>query len=152
MELSTRIEEKQAQITASELPTIYGVPFQIKQLMTNLISNALKYTDAGVPPQIQITGSIEPGLNVSERGADPTLFYTRISVADKGIGFEEKYSTKIFELFQRLHSKNSYSGTGIGLALCKKIVQSMSGFITARSEPGKGSVFTFYLPVKSNEN
>jgi PAS domain S-box-containing protein len=152
MELGTRIEEKQAQLTVTELPSVYGVPFQIKQLMTNLISNALKYTHDGVAPQIMISGSIEPGSNILEEGADPKISYTKISVADKGIGFEEKYRTKIFELFQRLHSKNAYSGTGIGLALCKKIVQNMSGFITAKSELGRGSVFTFYLPLKSDKN
>lgn len=148
MELTTRIEEKRAELTTTVLPPVYGIPFQIKQLMINLISNALKYTDPGVAPQIAITGSIEIGSNVPEEDAGPKISYTKISVADKGIGFEEKYKTKIFELFQRLHSKNAYSGTGIGLALCKKIVQNMQGFITAESQPGKGSVFTFYLPVK----
>jgi PAS domain S-box-containing protein len=152
IELNTRIEEKHAQVIVGELPHLHGVPFQIKQLMTNLISNALKYTEVGVPPQISISGALMPGSDVSYAGADPKIIYAQISVADKGIGFEEKYKAKIFELFQRLHSKNAYSGTGIGLALCKKIVQNMRGFITVESEPGKGSVFTVYLPVRPNED
>lgn len=74
-----------------------------------------------------------------------------ICVSDNGIGFEPKYSAKIFELFQRLHSKNVYSGTGIGLALCKKIVQNLGGLITAESQPGKGATFKFYLPYRLPE-
>ncbi|MGC1240814.1 MAG: PAS domain-containing protein [Chryseosolibacter sp.] len=147
LELGTRIAEKQARIEVAALPPLYGSPFQIKQLMTNLISNALKYSHADVPPHIVITGGIEKGSEIPVAGADPRISYSTVSVADNGIGFEAKYVTKIFELFQRLHTKNTYSGTGIGLALCKKIVQNMKGFITADSTPGKGSVFTIYLPV-----
>lgn len=146
VELGTRIEEKQAKIEVAPLPSIYGVAFQLKQLMTNLISNALKYTHPGVPPVINVTGSVVAGKDIGLEGVDPKISYTRISVADNGIGFEPRYSTKIFELFQRLHSKNVYSGTGIGLALCKKIVRNMKGFIIADSVPDKGATFTFYVP------
>lgn len=146
-ELSTRIEEKSAVIEASNLPVITAVPFQIKQLMTNLITNALKYTHPGIAPYIRLTSSTVRGKDIPGGNAIEDNAYFRIAVADNGIGFEEKYATKIFELFQRLHSKNVYSGTGIGLALCKKIVQQMNGFIMAESTPGNGSVFTFYLPV-----
>jgi signal transduction histidine kinase len=149
-ELGTRIEEKRATLEASPLPEISAVPFQVKQLMTNLIGNALKYTHPGTSPHISITGSIVKGNEVPAPNAIAEQLYIKVSVADNGIGFEQKYSTKIFELFQRLHSKDVYSGTGIGLALCKKIVQHMNGFIVATSEPGKGSVFAFYLP-KDNE-
>jgi PAS domain S-box-containing protein len=146
-ELVTRIEEKQAVITATKLPAIRAVYFQIKQLMTNLIGNALKYSQSDSPPEIMIRGSIVTGSDVPDHGANNDLEYTCISVLDNGIGFDPLYRSKIFELFQRLHSKNSYSGTGIGLALCKKIVRNMDGFITADSQPGKGSVFTFFIPV-----
>lgn len=146
-ELVTRIEDKKASIHVSALPRVHGVPFQIKQLLVNLISNSLKYTHEGVAPQIEISGDIIEGSKVGVSGADPGIPYAMISVSDNGIGFDPKYEVKIFELFQRLHSKNVYSGTGIGLALCKKIVQNLKGFIKAESEPGKGSIFTFYIPA-----
>ena len=146
-ELITRIEEKKASISVSSLPKVYGVPFQIKQLLINLVSNSLKYTHEGIAPQITITGAVVEGSKIDEAAAEPGILYAVISVADNGIGFDPKYRTKIFELFQRLHSKNVYSGTGIGLALCKKIVRGLNGFIKAESEPGKGAVFTIYIPA-----
>jgi PAS domain S-box-containing protein len=151
-ELVTRIEEKRATITVEKLPVIFGVRFQIKQLITNLISNALKYTAEGVSPIITVSGVMLKGSEVPLKDVDAESSYAKISVRDNGIGFEEKYRAKIFELFQRLHSRHVYSGTGIGLALCKKIVENAHGFITADSEPGKGSVFTFYLPVRSEKS
>jgi hypothetical protein len=147
-DLITRIEEKRAEIIVDQLPHIYAVPFHLKQLMVNLISNALKYMRPDTPPRIVIRGSVITGMDVPETSANHSLNYVMISVKDNGIGFEPKYRTKIFELFQRLHSKNAYSGTGIGLALCKKIVRNMDGYIMADSEPGKGSIFTFYIPDK----
>lgn len=151
-ELITRIEEKKAAISMSPLPKVYGVPFQIKQLLVNLVSNALKYTRDGIAPEIEISGDLIEGSKIDEPAADPRMLYARVSVADNGIGFDPKYKRKIFELFQRLHSKNHYSGTGIGLALCKKILQNMNGFIKAESQPGKGSVFTFYIPATREVN
>ena len=150
-ELVTRIEDKKASIHVSSLPEIYGVPFQIKQLLINLVSNALKYTRDGVPPRIEISGGIVEGSDLTNPDAQPGTTYAMTAVSDNGIGFDPKYSAKIFELFQRLHSKNTFSGTGIGLALCKKILQSVNGFITAESVPGRGSVFTFYIPVEVPE-
>ncbi|MEX2235610.1 MAG: ATP-binding protein [Cyclobacteriaceae bacterium] len=133
------------------MPTIHALPFQIKQLITNLLSNALKYTDPVVPPRIDISGCTIKGSEISAKGADEKKTYTKISISDNGIGFDPKYRYKIFELFQRLHNKNVYSGTGIGLALCKKIIQHHNGFITGDSEPGKGSVFKFYIPVMKDQ-
>ena len=147
-ELNTRIEEKKAIIVVSPLPVIYAVPFQIKQLMVNLISNSLKYTFPDKPPVIQISGTIVDGLQVQEPGVNSDISYVMIKVADNGIGFEAKYRTKIFELFQRLHNRNVYSGTGIGLALCKKIVQKLGGIITAESQPEQGATFTVYIPER----
>ena len=148
-ELITRIEDKHAQIETRNLPTVYAVPFHMKQLIVNLISNALKYTKPDVTPKILISGDVVSGTDVPDRSADPMFTYVKVKVEDNGIGFEPKYSMKIFELFQRLHGKNVYSGTGIGLALCKKIVRHMDGYIQAESVPDEGSVFTFYIPQRS---
>lgn len=147
-ELINRIDECDAQIQAVNLPPIYAIPFHLKQLLINLISNALKYRRTGVSPRILITGGVVPGSVVPGYSGVHNVQHTMISVRDNGIGFEPKYSSKIFELFQRLHAKNAYSGTGIGLALCKKIVRNLDGYIVAESEPGKGSTFTFYIPDK----
>jgi len=146
-ELITRVEEKKATIAVSILPEVMASPFQIKQLMVNLISNSLKYTRPDVPPVIKISGCLVDGSEFGEPGARPGVEYAMISVADNGIGFDPKYTAKIFELFQRLHSNHVYSGTGIGLPLCKKIVQKLRGFIHAKGDPGKGAVFTVYLPT-----
>lgn len=151
-ELVMRIEEKKATLTVSALPKVRAVRFQLKQLMVNLISNSLKYMHADVPPQIVVTGRIVKGSEVHHPLVNGDLEYAIVTVSDNGIGFDPRYSSKIFELFQRLHSKDDYSGTGIGLALCKKIVQNLNGFITAESEPGKGAVFAFYIPVKKGED
>ena len=150
-ELITRIEEKKAIIRVSPLPQIYAVPFQIKQLMVNLISNSLKYTFPDKPPLININGAIIEGSQIKEAGANNQISYVMIRVSDNGIGFDPKYRTKIFELFQRLHSRNVYSGTGIGLALCKKIVQNLGGIITAESQPEQGATFTLYIPQRLPE-
>lgn len=151
-ELITRIEEKKAIIEVSPVPVIYAVPFQIKQLMVNLISNSLKYTFPDKRPLIQISGCIIDGSEIKEPGANSGISYVMIKVADNGIGFDPKYRAKIFELFQRLHNRNVYSGTGIGLALCKKIVQNLGGVITAESQPGQGATFTLYIPDRLPEN
>lgn len=146
-ELIARVEEKNAIIRVSPLPEITATRFHAKQLMVNLISNSLKYSRPEVPPVIEIEGRTIDGADIVEPGARAGVEYAMVSVTDNGIGFDRKYSAKVFELFQRLHSNNVYSGTGIGLALCKKIVQDLRGFIHVDSEPGKGSVFTFYIPT-----
>lgn len=136
------IREKQAVIEFDGLPSISIVPLQFQQLMHNLVSNALKYSKPDVPPVIRITAEI---VAVPERNDKE---FWKISVADNGIGFDEVYKHKIFELFQRLHGKTEYEGTGIGLAICRKIAGIHNGFITAESEIGKGSVFHVFVPVK----
>jgi signal transduction histidine kinase len=112
----------------------------------NLISNALKFTDH--PPVIQITSRVVSADELNEQfewnvGGN----YVELKFKDNGIGFDQQYAQKIFTIFQRLHDKHSYAGTGIGLALCKKIVDNHNGFITAQSEVGKGSTFLIYLPL-----
>jgi signal transduction histidine kinase len=119
----------------------------MQQLLENIIGNALKYSMPDVKPEIRVTAGVVHGTEISFTGADPAMNYHRISVADNGIGFEPQYAGKVFELFQRLHNKTEYSGTGIGLAIAKKIVQNHEGFITAESELGHGATFHIYLPA-----
>jgi PAS domain S-box-containing protein len=141
------IEEKNATIHSSPLPLVYGNKIQLGQLFSNLISNSLKFSNR--PPVININS--ETVSHTKIKSEQPLLFnqYNKLIFEDNGIGFEQKYDKLIFSLFQRLHSKQNYAGTGIGLALCKKIVENHGGFINVSSEEGKGSTFLIYLPVKT---
>lgn len=147
-ELALRIEEKKAVIEAWHMPTITIIPFQFRQLLSNLISNSLKYARADVTPVIEIKASLIKAKELHDVSALPGKDYYEFSVADNGIGFEQEYAEKIFELFQRLHGRNEYTGSGIGLAICKKIVENHHGFMKAEGESGKGAIFYFYIPVK----
>ena len=140
--LSDMITEKNASIFADNLPKVSVIPVQFKQVMLNLLSNGIKYGKHEVAPIIKITSEVVDSEN--PKG----LKYIKISFSDNGIGFEQQYEHKIFELFQRLHGKNEYMGTGIGLAICKKIIDNHKGFIKVASEVGVGSVFSIYLPAK----
>ena len=142
------IDEHQATITSTKLPVVKIIPFQFQQLMENVIGNAIKYRKAGVPPVISITCDLVSGQDFISEGGIPEVEYNRISVKDNGIGFNQVYAHKIFEIFQRLHGKNEYSGTGIGLAICKKIVENHKGIITANSVEGEGATFHIFLPTK----
>ena len=137
------MEEKNAAIIAGEMCEANIIPFQFRQLMHNLIGNALKFSKKDAPPNIIIKGELLGGSNspFASRGA------CHISVSDNGIGFEKQFSERIFGVFQRLHGKDEYTGTGIGLAIVKKIVDNHNGIITAESELGKGATFNIYLPV-----
>ncbi|MEM9855738.1 MAG: ATP-binding protein [Bacteroidota bacterium] len=139
--LEIQIENKQAKITAKDLPQIMGDQVQIVQLFQNLISNALKYAKHNVLPHIEITAE-----KVEDQSLDKDLEYWKISVADNGIGFNNKYRSQIFNIFERLHGRREYSGTGIGLAICEKIMTNHHGRITADGTPDVGATFTFYLP------
>jgi light-regulated signal transduction histidine kinase (bacteriophytochrome) len=141
------IKEKHAVITTENLPVIHGIPFQINQLFYNLLNNALKFSKAAVPARIHIRCSV---LAEEEQRQFPSLTkqpYYKIEVSDNGIGFSQQYAEKIFVVFQRLHLKQQYSGNGIGLSLCKKIVQNHKGVVYAHSIPDEGSTFTVILPV-----
>lgn len=148
-ELSDSITAKEAIITVSALPVIRAVPPLVRQLFINLIGNAIKYTGKNITPVISING-IE--TNNSEI---PILLqlnnlhekYYKITITDNGIGFTNEQALKIFEPFYRLHSKDKYEGTGIGLAICKKIMIKHQGSIIADSSPGNGSAFTLYFPI-----
>ena len=148
-ELTLIISEKKARISTSPavLPTIIAIPFQIQQLFSNLILNAIKYSKEDVSPVIEIKHEVVMGTDiVGIEGIMPENNYYHFMVIDNRIGFESMYSEKIFVIFQRLHTRNEYKGTGIGLAICRRIVTNHKGFINAESEAGKGSIFHIYLP------
>jgi signal transduction histidine kinase len=144
-DLEGRIEQTGARVEVDGLPTVEAEPTQMRQLLQNLIGNALKFHRPGEPPVVQVHG--RPALAPEGEGdaADPTL--CRIAVQDNGIGFDEKYLDRIFGVFQRLHGRGEYEGTGMGLAICRKIVDRHGGSITARSAPGHGATFLVTLPL-----
>jgi len=145
-ELSETIQEKRARIEADTLPQARVVAFQFRQLLVNLLSNALKYQRAEEQPFIWITCATVPGVQVPVTGVLAKSYYC-IAIQDNGIGFEQQYAERIFELFQRLHGRSEYKGTGIGLAICRKIMQNHHGYLFAEGRPGEGATFTIYLPV-----
>jgi light-regulated signal transduction histidine kinase (bacteriophytochrome) len=145
-ELAQLIEDKNAIIENTELPILNVIPFQIQQLFINLIGNSLKYGKENVIPQIKIESSLITAKDEELLPNTKDKFY-KISVEDNGIGFEQEYANKIFILFNRLHNKNQFDGTGIGLAICKKIVENHKGYIFAEGHPNEGSTFTIYLPT-----
>ncbi|MDL5513083.1 ATP-binding protein [Arenibacter sp. M-2] len=146
-DLEAPIRESGVEFILGDLPEVRGIPFQIEQLFNNLISNSIKYHSILDTPKIEIE------CEKMERNSIPDDFHKKakeyycISVKDNGIGFEQANAHKIFELFQRLHQKNEYSGTGIGLAICKKIVEKHKGHIAAYGLINKGATFNIYLPV-----
>jgi PAS domain S-box-containing protein len=145
--LKESIEQKQATITATSLPVCNVIVFQFEQLFTNLISNALKFSIAGVAPRIHITTGIINGAATGIAGINTLKDYYAITFSDNGIGFEPEFSERIFQVFQRLHGKDAYEGTGIGLAICKRIVENHHGFISASGMLNKGAEFIVYLPT-----
>lgn len=142
-DLEIRIEQTQGKVTTAHLPEITGDPTQIYQLFQNMIGNALKFRKPDVAPVVHIEGQL---LENSVLGGKAF----QITVTDNGIGFDEKYLDRIFTIFQRLHGRHEYEGTGIGLAVCRKIVDRHGGIISATSEPGKGARFIVTLPFKIN--
>lgn len=139
------LEEKKAVIESAPLPVIHGIKQQMHQLFYNIISNALKFCETN--PVIQIRSSTPGKEELSEAGLKPSGSYAKIVFQDNGIGFEQQYADHIFTIFKRLFDKNTYTGTGIGLALCRKIVTNHAGAIFAKSEPGKGTAIIVILPV-----
>lgn len=137
-DLELDIEKKGAVVEVTTLPIIKGYRRQLQQLFQNLLSNALKYSKADVMPRIIIKG-----VSVTENGKP----YHLITIHDNGIGFEQQYANKIFQMFTRLHGRNEYSGTGVGLSIVQKVVENHQGFIKVESTPGEGSTFFVYLPI-----
>jgi PAS domain S-box-containing protein len=146
-DLHDLIEEKDASIQSGDLPVVKVVPLQFTQLFVNLIGNSLKYSKSDTKPVIRVSAILVSGKEVNMEGASSSSQYWKISIEDNGIGFEQQYENKIFELFQRLHGKLDYIGTGIGLAICKKIMYNHNGFISATGYSGVGAVFNVFLPV-----
>jgi len=142
------IEEKNAKIDSSNLCTASIIPFQFRQLMYNLLSNALKFSKQDVPAHIMITSTMIKGREESTVALLPEKKYCHIVVKDNGIGFNPEYSERIFDVFQKLHLKEEYIGTGIGLAIVKKIVDNHNGVIYATGEPDKGATFNIYIPAE----
>lgn len=145
-DLELKIEESKSEINSDVLPTIDAIPMQMRQLFTNLFTNAIKFRSPGEVPRISITSQVMSDEEKESRQLRPNIPYYRIVVKDLGIGFDPEFSTKIFQIFQRLHGKAEYPGSGIGLAICKKIVENHTGIIFAESEPGKGAEFIILLP------
>ena len=146
-DLEIEIERKKATINVEQLPALWVIPGQFRQLIQNLLSNSLKFSKKDVPPEINLYSDVVKGQELAGMvGINPSEQYCRIYVEDNGIGFDEEYAEKIFVIFQRLHSNHLFEGTGIGLSICKKIVEKHNGVISATSVPGKGSVFTIILP------
>lgn len=146
--LELSVEEAGAVVEMGELPTIIGNPFQLEQLFQNLLGNALKFRRPDVTPHIEIRASqlTADQLPVSIKPDQIGMAYCRIDIRDNGIGFDEKYLDRIFGVFQRLHGRSEFAGTGIGLAICEKVVANHGGMISAQSQPGQGSTFSVFLP------
>ena len=146
-ELEVLISEKKAFIESDQLPTLKVIPFQIQQLFNNLLNNALKFSRQGVPPHIIIRSEIVDGEKQPGYPGLVNRHYCHLSFKDNGIGFEPIYARKIFEVFQRLHGRSEYGGTGIGLSICKKIVENHNGYISAESNLDEGATFHVHLPI-----
>jgi signal transduction histidine kinase len=145
--LEYKIEQKGALIESAPLPDANIIPSQFRQLFQNLLSNSLKFIPEGRKPVIQITATQLPPESVADLQIARSAQYLQLQFKDNGIGLEAEYVGKIFQIFQRLHGRSEYEGTGIGLAICKKIVEHHGGVIYASGEPDKGATFTIVLPL-----
>jgi len=146
-DLEILLKETQGKVNVGDLPDIDADPSQITQLFLNIINNGLKYHREGVAPVINISSRIIKVSDTSQPNSKPVEM-AELNISDNGIGFNEKYIDKIFEPFQRLHGRDEFEGTGIGLAICKKIIKRHNGNITAKSSEGKGSEFIIQLPLQ----
>lgn len=147
-DLEVQIEQVGGRVEVGNLPTLQADAVQIRQLLQNLIGNALKFRRLDEPPVVKVYGRFVESRGQRQGGRPPADEQCRIVVEDNGIGFEEKHMERVFGIFQRLHSRDVYDGTGIGLPICRKIVERHRGTITAQSTPGKGSIFEVILPLR----
>jgi signal transduction histidine kinase len=155
-ELWSALYQSKAELQVGELPVILADPFQMQQLFQNLLSNAIKFRRPDVVPGVSISAQLVarkaiaglPAAPANDRDKEGMAGqFHEISIADNGIGFDEKYLDRMFQMFQRLHGRSTYDGSGVGLAICQKIVEKHGGVITATSQPGAGSTFRVYLPA-----
>ena len=146
IELQDELLQKNAIIDMDGDCNFMMIPFQFRQLINNLVGNSLKFIQINQDPHITIKCSKEMGAALKNKKLIANKFYWNIVFADNGIGFDQQYNQKIFEVFQRLHGRQEYMGTGIGLAIVKKIVENHSGIIEASGEINKGTMFNIYLP------
>jgi signal transduction histidine kinase len=146
--LSDNIIEKKAIIKTDLKGHVHIIPFQFTQLIINLMSNSLKFSREDVPMCIEIKNHIASGANLGNNKLRPELLYCHISFQDNGIGFDPAYSDKIFGVFQKLHGRDKYEGTGIGLAIVKKIVENHNGIVSAIGEPMNGARFDIFIPIE----
>jgi signal transduction histidine kinase len=145
-DLEEVIREKKAVINAERLGNVVVIPSQFKQLFQNLISNAIKYSKPGVAPVVTVKSTAVHSSKLKHLKLAHQMKYWHISVADNGIGFDQQYSDRIFEVFQRLHTPDKFAGTGMGLAICKRIVENHNGIISATGNLEQGSSFDIYIP------
>jgi signal transduction histidine kinase len=148
-DLEIIISEKNASIRFKNMPVIDAIPDQVRQAFQNLISNGLKFSRKNIPPVITITADYVNEKNASAPSVSQGA-YCRIRFEDNGIGIEEEFIERIFVIFQRLHTRDTYEGTGIGLAITRKIIDKHNGIISAQSKVNEGSVFTLVIPVTNN--
>ncbi|GAA4417547.1 hypothetical protein GCM10023187_50040 [Nibrella viscosa] len=144
------ITQTNAVLAIDRLPVVWGDTSQLWQLFNNLLGNALKFTQPGEPPSVQVSARSLQGQELPpalQQRSEPVWW--EISVSDNGIGFEEKHQERIFQIFQRLHGRSQYPGSGIGLAICRRVVERHQGLLTASSRPGQGATFRIYLPAMS---
>ncbi len=149
LDLDMAVQQAEAVVEIDDLPYVFADPLQMRLLFQNLIGNALKFRSPGAAPHIHV--QVGEG-DLPAPGTLPDEAFCRIDISDNGIGFDEKYLDRIFSPFQRLHGRSNYPGTGMGLAICRRIAERHQGAITARSTPGGGSVFSVWLPVQPVEN
>jgi signal transduction histidine kinase len=148
-DLEVAVDRSNGVLVIGDLPTITADPTQMRQLLQNLIGNALKFSREGIPPKISVTASIvdgaSPDVDKELRGTEPE--FCRIEVRDNGIGFDEKYLDRIFKVFQRLHGRTEFEGSGVGLSVCRRIAEGHGGTITAQSTPDVGTTFIVTIPT-----
>ncbi|HEY7769280.1 PAS domain S-box protein [Longimicrobium sp.] len=144
-DLQVRIASTGAQVEIGPLPTVQGDLMQMRQLLLNLVGNAVKFHRPGVPPLVRVAGRLL-AAGEAPRGAE-VVSWAEVTVRDEGIGFDEKYLDRIFSPFQRLHGRGEYEGTGMGLAICRRIAERHGGTLEAHSQPGQGSTFTIRIPA-----
>ena len=147
--LDWQIHQTRAQIQVDALPLVNGDSSQLSQLFQNLVSNALKFVEAGQTPQVQVRYAYRAvaELPAGVRPTKQSPYYHQISIRDEGVGFDTKYLDRIFQVFQRLHGKDAFPGTGVGLAICQRVVENHGGAITASGQVGGGATFCVYLPA-----